>query len=348
MARVEAAVALAWAALAAAACARGTPVLEEGFLTAATPADNLDSPAVWTGRDGSPRLLATGKESHRLVLFDAASGASLGTLGQEGADAGEFRRPNGIAVVGDVALVVERDNRRVQAIRLPDGESLGWFGAEVLRTPYGIAVLPAGPGAWEVYVTDAYTTAEDSIPPDAELGERVKRFRVEIGAASVHATLLSSFGERSGPGVLKQVETIAADPVHHRLLVADERSVDVKVYGLDGTYAGRTLGGDFLATEPEGIALHACEDGGGYWVLTDQSPEANHFHLLDRETLRYLGAFRGAVTTGTDGVALTRSPVNGWAGGAFYAVHDDQAIAAFSWARIADALDLRACAGEHD
>lgn len=316
-------------------------VLREAYLTPATPADNIDSPAIWHGPDGQSWILATGKESHQLRVYDAATGRTIGTLGRPGSGRGDLLRPNGVLVVDDIALVVERDNHRVQAFRLPGGEPLGWFGETTLRKPYGLAAVPTSAGEWDVYVTDAYTLPDEQLPPPAQLGERIKHFRVRIRGDTVTANLIRAFGATSGAGVLAQVESIQADPVERRLLIADEHAVDVKVYTLDGEYTGQTLGGEFLNTEPEGIALYTCGTRAGYWILTDQSSTGNTFHLLDRRSLRRLGSFRGGVITNTDGIVLTQRPVGRWADGVFFAVHDDQAVAALPWAEISGALRLR-------
>jgi hypothetical protein len=192
-----------------------------------------------------------------------------------------------------------------------------------------------------VYVTDAYVLADESIPADSALGARVKRYRVRDEGGRLDGELRHAFGETSGLGVLRQVESIHADPEMRRLLVADEASVDVKVYTLEGRFTGRTIGRGLLTTEPEGIALYACADGEGYWIVTDQAQEGNTFHVFERRSVAHVGAFRAAVTANTDGIALTQAPVGIWRGGVLYAIHDDQSVAALPWSRIAAALRLR-------
>jgi 3-phytase len=91
----------------------------------------------------------------------------------------------------------------------------------------------------------------------------------------------------------------------------------------------------------EGIILYACGDTAGYWVTTDQDLTVNTFHVFDRATLRHVGSFRGDSTLNTDGIALTQRGFGTFPSGAFYAVHNDGNVAAFSWAAIADALRLR-------
>lgn len=318
-------------------------VIEEAFVSAATRPDNIDTPTVWHAPGGGAWVLATAKSTHRLMVYDAATGETLGALGRPGNAPGELRRPNGLLVLGDHAFVVERDNRRVQVLRLPEAEPIGSFGESVLRRPYGIAHVEHSPGDWDIYITDAYTDLFGILPPARRLGERVKRFRVRLEGDSVRVDLVSSFGETTGAGVLRQVESIHADPVHDRLLIADESRVDVKVYTLEGRYTGRTVGREYLLYEPEGIALYDCGGGGGWWIVTDQELRASYFHLLDRRSLERVGAFRGRVTANTDGVALTQRPVGEWRAGVFYAVHDDRAVAAFGWSEMEEAMGLPDC-----
>ena len=89
------------------------PTVEERYLTERDENDNVDSVAVWHGPDGQNWLLATAKESDLLQVFDAATGELIRKVGSRGDDLSEFRRPNGISIIDDLALVVERDNHRV-------------------------------------------------------------------------------------------------------------------------------------------------------------------------------------------------------------------------------------------
>jgi 3-phytase len=317
-------------------------VVREAFTTALAPLSNLDSPAVWLGPDGAARVITTGKSSDRLHVHDAVSGAELDRFGGRGAGPGEFRRPNGIAVAGDLVLVVERDNARVQVLRLPDFEFVGVFGTESLRRPYGIAVLPRSATELDVFITDDYRGAGDDPPPDRELGERVKHYRVDTAVPGIAATLVRAFGDTAGAGRLRDVESLAADPDAGVLLIADERARDVKVYRVDGTFTGRVLWGDVIRHEPEGIVLYRCGVAAGYWILADQDRTLNRLLVFDRRTYELVGVFAGVMLRNTDGLALTQQPVGTMSAGALYAVHDDRAVAAFSWSDVAAALSLRA------
>src|SRR3546814_19490847 len=79
-------------------------------------------------------------------------------------------------------ILVERDNRRVQVLRLPGFSHVASFGNDEFEKPYGIWVNRTGNG-YEVYVTDAYMAgkaaqSEDILPPLPQLNRRMHRFPV--------------------------------------------------------------------------------------------------------------------------------------------------------------------------
>ena len=110
-------------------------VVSEAFITPATPFDDIDSPALWVDRNGEALLLATAKKTGRLKTYDGDTGVPGPDHGTRGAAAGQFDRPNGIFVVDDRVFVVERDNHRIQVLRLPDFKALGSFGEGDLDQP---------------------------------------------------------------------------------------------------------------------------------------------------------------------------------------------------------------------
>jgi 3-phytase len=301
----------------------------------------LDSPAIWTGAAGESWVIATGKWSNRLHVYDAVTGAAIRAVGRGGRAPGEFRRPNGIAVAGDVLLVVERDNARVQVLRLPEFEYVTSFGEQILRRPYGIAVLARDSTEFDIFVTDDYRRFLGRTPRDGELGERVKRFRVAASGGGVAATYLGAFGDTAGKGRLYRVESLALDSHAGTVLVADEQARDVKVYRLDGSFTGRTLWNGVLRYEPEGIALYACGAEHGYWIVADQHGTSNRFLVFDRRSFGLVGAFTGATVRNTDGITLVQRPIASMTAGALYAVHADRAVGAFSWSDVAATLALR-------
>ena len=323
-------------------------VIAERFLTARDERDNVDSPAIWHGPAGQHWLLATAKSTDVMLVYDAANGAFLQRFGGTGTGPGTFKRPNSVGIIGDVLLVVERDNHRVQVFQLPGFQHLGFIGEHTLRRPYGMTTFRVAGDTCALYVTDNYETAAGGIPPDSLLGERVRQFRFGVQGGLLWSEEVRAFGERGGAGALRKVESLWADPAQDRLLVADELQLEVKIYTLAGQFTGQVLGQGIIRTEPEGIALYTCGADAGYWVVTDQNLQRNLFCVFDRKTLAFLGAFSGRITRNTDGVALTQVPFGPFARGAFFAVHDDGNVAAFGWEEIARTLGLRDdCASAH-
>ena len=318
-------------------------VIAETFVTPFDSADNIDGPAVWHGANGSHWLLSTAKTTDVVLVNDAATGAPVRRVGGSGTEPGKLKRPNGITVIGDMMLVVERDNHRVQGFALPAFTSLGTFGDTLLKLPYGITWYEERPGSWIVYVTDNYETPQETTPPDRELGERVKQFRLSLQNGRLQAEHLRSFGDTAGPGVLRTVESIVADRPNNRLVIAEETEVDshLKIYDLEGKFTGQIVGRGKFPQQAEGIALYACDDGAGYWVTTDQGDSTNTYHLFDRRTFDHVGAFTGARARRTDGVALTQEAFGPFPAGAFFVSHLDAATAALSWSVIADSLGVR-------
>ncbi len=323
----------------------------ERFVTADSPRDELDSLATWTTEDGATWLIATAKTSHQLVVFDADSGERLRSVGGKGAGAGEFLRPNGIAVHGDLLLVSERDNRRVQVLELPDFRPLASFGEAQLRSPYGLWVHESAPGELQVYVTDSFMEGarHDVVPAFAQLDQRVRRYRLRIDGDGVpQAQYQGSFGDTHEDTALRMVESIAGDPASGRLMIADEdvrHLATVREYTFAGRPTGRGIAeGTFLA-EPEGIALWTCDADAGYWLVADQLHPLTIFRVFDRTTLAPRGAFSGGVVAWTDGIALHAAATARFPAGALYAVHDDRAVAAFDLRDVVEALSLDpACA----
>ena len=320
-----------------------TARVTEVFITTPIPADNIDSPAIYHGADGTHWVIATAKSTHQLVVFDAITGAEVRRVGREGSGAGEFLRPNGIQVLDDsLLLVVERDNRRVQGFRMPGFEPIGSFGTEVLRKPYGLSAFREGE-RYRLYVTDNYETPEEGVPPLAELGERVKWFHVTINDGLMQGQFGGSFGDTTAAGAIQVTESILADPANDRLLIAEELEVDsyLKVYTLDGQFTGEAVGRGLFPQQAEGIALYTCGERDGYWIATDQGPEVNTFHLFDRMSLAHVASFAAARTNTTDGIVLTQRAFGPFSAGAFYMAHSDAAVSALAWADIATSTGVR-------
>ncbi|TYT25685.1 phytase [Luteimonas viscosa] len=324
----------------------GVVTVPERYVTIENPEDELDSLATWPTEDGGTWLIATAKNTHELVVFDADSGEQLRSVGHRGAADGEFLRPNGVFVHGDVLFVSERDNRRVQMLRLPDFRPLGSFGEGELRSPYGLWVHEPVPGELHAYVTDSFMEGPrfDVVPPLETLDRRVRRYRIRFDPAGmpiVHAA--GHFGDTREATALRMVESLLGDPAHDRLLVADEdrrHATALREYTLDGRFTGGGIAPGVFLADPEGIALWACTADTGYWIAADQLRPLTIFRVFDRITLAPRGTFSGQVTAWTDGVALYAGATARFPTGALFAVHDDRAVAAFDLGDIARALQL--------
>ena len=324
----------------------GVQTVTEAFVTADQPGEELDSLAAWPAEDGSLLLIATAKTSHRLLVFDGDTGERLRTIGRRGPGPGEFERPNGVAVHGDLLFVSERDNRRVQALRLPDFTPLGTFGDHELRSPYGVWTYEPDPGALIVYVTDSFMHGprHDVVPPFDQLDKRVRHYRIRFDeAGGLQAAALGAFGDTRESTALRMVESIVGDPANDRLLIADEdrrHLSTLREYTLEGQPTGRDVVAGSFRGEAEGIALWSCDADTGYWIASDQLQPRTVFRVFERDSLASRGAFSGTVTAWTDGIALHAAGTARFPDGVLYAVHDDKAVTAFDLRAIAEALRL--------
>jgi len=322
------------------------PIVVEAWRSPAQPEDALDSLATWPSPDGATWLIATAKRAHQLRVFDADTGAPLRSVGTQGPLPGQFARPNGIAVIGDLVFVVERDNRRVQVLELPGFRSIAAFGMPELRSPYGLWVHEIAPDAYEVHVTDNFMDGADfSVVPDiALLDQRVRRYRFEhVADGTPHVTPLGTYGSTDPQTALRIVESIAGDPAHDRVLVADEdlrHRPTLHAYTLEGRYTGRSLPPGTFGAEPEGIALWSCGIDAGYWVAVDQLRPRTVFHLFARQDLAPSGRFTGARTAASDGIALHAAATARFPAGALFAVDDDVAVVAFDLRDVVAGLRL--------
>jgi 3-phytase len=317
--------------------------IKETFTTLRDESDNVDSPAVWHGEEGQNWLLATAKEGNVIIVYDAATGEKISRFGKTGTGLGELSRPNGIAVIDDLAVVVERDNRRVQVFSLPGFEPLGSFGESDLRFPYGLTIDKSD-GKYHLYVTDNYETPEEETPPADSLGQRVHHFVFTIENNALAGEHVKAFGETSGGGVLHKVESILLDRAYNRLLIADEHEEhrNVKIYDVKGNFTGQIIPHHYFFYEPEGIVVWECDgDNSGYYLMVDQGKINNTFQVFDRKTLEYIGGFGGRITRNTDGIAITQKAFGDFNYGAFYPVHNDGSLTAISWKDIAKTLGLK-------
>lgn len=313
--------------------------IAEAFIGAAMPDAEIDSLATWLTPEGQTWVIASAKQVGQVFVYDGDTGDLLQRIGQPGA----LRRPNGVATFGDAVLVIERNGGRIQVFSLPDFEPLGSFGEGFLTLPYGLWLNETAPGDVDVYVTDSYQDG-DAVPPLERLGQRVRRFRLQLDETPIRAWAIDAFGGTEEHSALRRVESIAGDAAFDRLIVSEEhpdfRHAGPLIHTLDGRYTGEHLGDGLFQGDPEGIALYDCPSGNGYWIATDQGENANRFHVFDRANLDYLGSFSGAQVRSTDGIALHPIASDRFPYGVLYVANNDAGIAAFDWRDIADALNL--------
>lgn len=319
----------------------------ERYFTSIDAESNVDSIAVWDlPRSPERWLIATSKAQHTLHVYDAKNGYPISVYGGFGTELGQLNRPNGIAVIDKLLLVVERDNHRVQVLSLPDFAPIGTFGDSELIKPYGLYVRKTGKNGYQVYVSDDFNKdpAEKPEPNPEGVRKRIKQYDIGIDSGDLSASLLKSFGEFNGSGALDVVESLTGDETYDRLMVADEdetHGMEIHVFDLNGNDTGKRLGLGLFKFQPEGIALWETSSKAGYWIFTDQGKVTNYYHIFDRETLDYRASFQGERTLNTDGVAIDLKPSARYPMGLFYAIHDDSGIAAWSIADIAKTLKLR-------
>jgi 3-phytase len=328
---------------AAAATSTSIAVVRESWTSIPVEGEEIDSLALWPSGGGHAWLVASAKLGQRLLVFDADSGVRIGASGGPGDGPGQFRRPNGVAVAGDLLFVVEREGRRVQVLHLPDFAALGDFGGNELQVPYGIWVDTSTPDTLTAYVTDSFMAdfATRKLPPRERLAERVKRYEISVDPAGhLRSRYLGAFGDTGDAGALRMVESIAGDPVHGRLLVADEdRRVGstLREYSIDGRYLGRSL--PPFEDDAEGMVLWPCGADGGYWIAVDQV-DPTRFRVFDRTTLAPVGSFTGRRTALTDGVTLQAEATARFPHGALFAQDRDHAVSAFDLGDVARRLRL--------
>jgi 3-phytase len=273
------------------------------------------------------RLFATSKHGHRLDVFDAANGKFITSVGTEGADKGQFRRPNGIVSANlkndpsrPILFVVERDNARVQAIWPDTYKSAGIFGKGILTRPYGAAIAEEHDGL-VLYVSD------DRVPDH----KCIRRFAIVESAGEISANYLGSLGDTSGEGAILKPESLVWDPVMKVLLICDEDKSrkNVKVYGSDGKFRGKLFAGGIVQGDPEGLVI-ADSSRGGFIILTDQRKDITIWHLFDRRSYQYLTSVTGKpAITNTDGICLFPQAFGPFKKGALFAVDNDADIHAF-------------------
>ena len=257
--------------------------------------------ASWTDEAGAARLIIA--TPNGLALRDGDTGTNLALPADH-----QLEAPAGIAVFGDHLFVAS--HAQVRVLALPDFVPVGGFGEGALGKPAALWVDEAGPDDLRVHVAD---------PANA----RVARFLVQFDdAGRLRARADGGFATTATPLHL------AGDPADARLLVAD--AAGMHAYDADGHADTHAL------PAAAGLALWACPDGGGYWLLAGAHGDVS---LLDRATLAPRGRFRDATGRTLGALELHAAGSPRFPAGALYAAAGD-AVQAYDLREIATALDL--------
>ncbi|MFN3195899.1 MAG: phytase [Chlorobiota bacterium] len=302
--------------------------------------DNIDSPAFFNEGD-KEYIIATSKHKDFLQIYDANDLSKVKKLGKE--EGYEFSRPNGIWVIDDLALVVERDNQRVQVLTVPDFKSVGFIGEKELKKPYGLSVHKIENG-YSLFVTDDYESDDEVAPTNNKiLDERVKEYVFDYKNGKLTSKYIRSIGETNGEGRLFVVESIFADPENNVLLIADESNLNknIKIYDINSGKFIKSIGSGQFIHQVEGIALYDCGNGDGFWFATDQSKGDNTVHVFERKSINYLTSFKTKTTQNTDGVWLTQNEFEGHDDGIFIMVHDDGGVSKFDLEKLFSKLEIK-------
>ena len=284
------------------------------------------------------------RDTHRAQILSLPTFEQLAVFGEA-----DLKRPYGISIVYESRQDTAEDRhalvRRRYSVYITDN--------------YINEIEKAEPAPGESEEEKEHRKKQNrrrKVPAASMLGNRVKHYSVVVearekseDAQAAHelkvseVALINSFGETGRDGALHKVESIAVDSYHGRILVADEIDYEknVKIYDMNGRFTGTKIGAGVFDHEPEGIAIYECPEGRGYYVMTDQHKKENRFYVFDRVQMKLLGTFMGKEVSNTDGITLTQKAFGKFFMGAFYAVHADGSVGAFSLSKIFKALSLK-------
>jgi myo-inositol-hexaphosphate 3-phosphohydrolase len=272
------------------------------------PGRNVDSPAIWIAPKPEDSLvLLTEKGGGSVMVFKADAKATFVRR------FGEFKRPNGVAVLQgaaigsvkkDLAFVTDRDGAVVHVYSIPDFELLGVF-AEGVDKPMGVSLYHrSSDGAVFAYIVSKYGKDND----------KVIRFRIGEREGRITGTREVNFGRELSAGQ----ETVTVDADRELVYVADEDRHEIKVYDLDGKYQ-TTVGKPHFSAQVEGIALTGC-GASGFIIAVDQQ-SMTELEVFDRATFKHLGTIKTSLRI-TDGVAVTEHSLPDYPDGLFFAQSD--------------------------
>jgi 3-phytase len=312
--------------------------IKESFVSKKDKKANIDSLIIYIDKKHN-YVVATAKQTHQLYVYDAIKGAILKKIGSKGVKKLQFHRPNGIGLYKKICFVVERDNQRIQILKLPDFKFVGFITHASIKKPYGISIQKISTNYIKLFITDNTTLFSK---------KRIHIFHLRFykNTITYHYDPLFFVSSHVKKNDLpRKMESIFVDPAYDRVYVADEFSHKIRVYQL--STAKLLFHKIKLHAEPEGIGMYALNEKEGYLIFTAQSmsPKKNIFYVYDRRTLTYISKFSGQQTSNTDGIVVTNIGYGPFKRGVFVAVHNDQAISLFNWEDITQKTTL--CGGEY-
>jgi 3-phytase len=303
-----------------------------------------DDPAIWINRADPLKSLVIGT--------DKDSDGGLYAFNLEGkivASVKNLKRPNNVDILQnfpingrptDIAVLTEREMKRLRVFRLPDlapldAGDLVVFEGQSDREPMGIALYqrPADKAAFAIVgrkagVREGY----------------LWQYRLEDdGHGMVKMSLARKFGEFSGA---KEIEAIAVDAAAGSVYYSDER-YGIREYradpdAVDANKPLSVFGTDGFTKDREGIAIYPFENGNGYLLVSDQ--EVNAFRVFRREG--HVHEFMTSVRVSAlecDGSDATNIPLGPkFPSGMLVAMSTDRTFHFYSWDDVAGTVLKRA------
>lgn len=307
---------------------------------------DTDDPAIWINRADLAQSLVIGTDKHSdgaLLAYDLSGRIVRRVDG--------LKRPNNVDIVTgfslggktvDIAVVTERERRRLRVFTLPDlteadRGDLVVFEGDPKRAPMGIA-LYRRPRDGAVFAI----VGGKSGPAEGYLGQ----YRLEDdGTGRVKMTLARQFGAYSGRA---EIEAIAVDAELGYVYYSDE-TFGVRKYPADpdAPEAGKELalfGTTGFASDHEGISIYPQAGGRGYVLVSDQ--QAYRFQIFPRAGTpgkphdHPMLAAVDVAAIQSDGSDVTPVELPGFPGGLFVAMTEGKVFHFYAWADLAKAAGL--------
>lgn len=321
-------------ALALVACNDHAPVAENALKPAAVtdPVEHdTDDPAIWINRKDTLQslIIGTDKDSQgALYAFDLNGRIVRKSEG--------LKRPNNVDIaydlpvngrLVDVAVLTERETRKIRIFSLPDLKPLDnggipVFAGEQQADPMGLAMYTR-PSDSAVFVI----VGRKEGPAEGYLWQ----YRLlDDGRGNLKAEVVRKFGRYSGK---KEVEAIAVDNQLGFVYYSDETAGVRKYFADPDKKDDREL--DFFAqqgfaSDHEGISVYPVTDSTGYLLVSNQ--QANTFMIFKREGANAFVAEVPVSTIESDGSDITPVTFGGkYPGGLFVAMSNGRVFHYYSW-----------------